>query len=122
VAYAPYIRKAPLSGNPVKSVIYQMAKGDKTVPNPTATAILRAGDLADRTTYYRNDLAFALGSGVKNPHTFLTNIAVPTIAAQHALQAQAQIAVFFASDGALTIDPDGIRSSKRRSCRRCRRR
>jgi hypothetical protein len=107
VAYAPYLRKSPLKGNPVKSVIYQIAKGDETVPNPTNTAVLRAGDLAERTTYYRNDLAFALGSGVKNPHTFLTNIGGSLLAAQNALQAQAQIAVFFASDGALTIDPDG---------------
>ena len=107
VAYAPYLRKSPLKGNPVKSVIYQIAKGDQSVPNPTNTALLRAGDLAERTTYYRNDLAFALGSGVRNPHTFLTNIGGSLLAAQNALQAQAQIAVFFASDGALTIDPDG---------------
>ena len=107
VAYAPYIRKAPLAGNPVKSVIYQFAKGDETVPNPTTTGILRAGDLADRTTYYRNDLAFASGSGVRNPHTFLTNLFGSLLAASNALQAQAQISVFFASDGALTIDPDG---------------
>jgi hypothetical protein len=107
VAYAPYLRKSPLKGNPAKSVIVQIAKGDMTVPNPTNTAILRAGDLQERTTYYRNDLAFALGSGVRNPHTFLTNLAGSLLAAQNALQAQAQIAVFFASDGALTIDPDG---------------
>ena len=107
VAYAPYLRKSPLAGNAVKSVIYQIAKGDQSVPNPTSTALLRAGELAERTTYYRNDLAFALGSGVRNPHTFLTNIGGSLLAAQNALQAQAQIAVFFASDGALTIDPDG---------------
>ena len=107
VAYAPYIRKSPLKGNPVKSVIYQIAKGDMTVPNPTNTAILRAGDLQDRTTYYRNDLAFAMGAGVRNPHTFLTNIGGSPLAAQSALQAQAQIAIFFASDGSLVIDPDG---------------
>ena len=34
VAYAPYIRKSPLRGNPAKSVIFQIAKGDQTVPNP----------------------------------------------------------------------------------------
>jgi hypothetical protein len=107
VAYAPYIRKAPLKGNPVKLVIYQIAKGDMTVPNPTNTAILRAGDLQDRATYYRSDLAFAMGSGVRNPHTFLTNIAGSPLAAENALRAQAQIAVFFASGAALTIDPDG---------------
>jgi hypothetical protein len=108
VAYAPYIRKSPLRGNPLKSVIIQYAKGDKTVPNPTATALVRAGDLADRATFYRNDLAFALDPTVgKNPHTFLTGIFIPGLSAQVAFQAQAQIASFFASDGSLTIDPDG---------------
>jgi hypothetical protein len=42
----------------------------------------------------------------RNPHTFLTNIANPA-AAPYALAAQNQIATFFASDGATTIDPDG---------------
>jgi hypothetical protein len=107
VAYAPYLRKSPLSGNPVKSVIFQIAKGDQTVPNPTGTAIIRAGDLQDRVTYYRNDLARAANPAVPaNPHTFLTGIASAATAAI-ALQAQAQIATFFASGGALTIDPDG---------------
>jgi hypothetical protein len=43
VAYAPYLRKAPLTGMSPKEVIIQFAKGDKTVPNPPATALLRAG-------------------------------------------------------------------------------
>src|SRR5262245_60937030 len=59
VAYAPHVRKAPLAGVPAKSVSYQFAKGDQIVPNPTTTALLRAGDLADRATFYRHDLAFA---------------------------------------------------------------
>ena len=108
VAYAPYIRKHPLPGNAVKPVIFQFAKGDKTVPNPTASAIVRAGDLTAQTTYFRNDLAFAVNPTIsKNPHTFLTNIASPA-GAPFAVGAQTQIAVFFASDGVLVIDPDGI--------------
>jgi hypothetical protein len=108
VAYAPYLRKSPLKGNPVKSVIYQVAKGDQTVPNPTSTAIIRAGDLQDRVTYYRNDIAFAASGGTvpRNPHTFLTGIAGSPVAAAIAFKAQTQIATFFATDGALTIDPD----------------
>jgi hypothetical protein len=111
VAYAPYIRKSPLSGNAPKPVIYQIAKGDQTVPNPTSTAIIRAGDLQDRVTYYRNDTAFAAtGGGVpRNPHAFLTNIALDPpnpVAAAIAFKAQYQIARFFATGGALTIDPD----------------
>ena len=84
------------------------AKGDQTVPNPASSAIIRAGELTAQTTYFRNDLAFAANPAVpKNPHAFLTNIANPA-AAGLALAAQTQIAAFFASDGALVIDPDGI--------------
>jgi len=108
VAYAAYIRKHPLRGNAPKPVIFQFAKGDKTVPNPTTSAIIRAGDLTGQTTYFRNDLAFAINPAVpKNPHTFLTNIANPA-AAPYAVGAQTQIAVFFATDGVLVVDPDGI--------------
>jgi len=106
VSYAQFIRAQPLHGNAAKPVIVQFAKGDMTVPNPTASAILRAGGLADRATYFRNDLAFALNPAVgKNPHTFLTNIF--GAGAPYALAAQLQIATFFASGGAVTIDPDG---------------
>ena len=107
VAYAPHIRKDPLRGLAPKPVIVQFAKGDGTVPNPTHSNLVRAGELTDRTTYYRNDLAFAANPLVpKNPHTFLTNIG-SAATAPIALAAQAQIAIFFASDGATTIDPDG---------------
>ena len=106
-AYSPFIRKQPLEGNAAKPVLFQFAKGDGTVPNPTTTAILRAGDLADAATLFRNDLANAINSTVpKNPHTFLTNIAIPA-AAPYAVGAQQQIAVFFATNGATVIDPDG---------------
>ena len=107
VSYAAHIRKQPLPGAAPKPVLIQFAKGDQTVPNPTASAILRAGDLADRATYFRNDLAYALDPAVgKNPHTFLTNIFNPA-GAPYAIGAQQQIAAFFASNGNVVIDPDG---------------
>jgi hypothetical protein len=115
VAFAPHVVKSPLAGMPPKAVILQSAKGDVTVPNPTANNILRAGDLADRLTYYRNDLAFAAdpASFPKNPHTFLTRV-IPLAFGGFApdviivaLEAQAQIAAFFASNGTVVIDPDG---------------
>jgi hypothetical protein len=97
-AYAPYF---------TQPVIIQFARGDMTVPNPTASAILRACGCANRATLFRNDLAYEANPTVpKNPHTFLTNIAVSSVAL-YAFQAQAQIATFFASDGLVTIDPDG---------------
>ena len=103
VAWAPFIRKNPLPGDLAKSVIIQFARGDMTVPNPTATALIRSGDLTDRATFYRNDIAFPLGLGLHNPHTFLTSLPKPI-----AIEPQIQIGVFFASDGALTIDPDSV--------------
>ena len=72
------------------------------------TAIIRAGDLADRATFFRNDLAFLANPAFpKNRHTFLTNIAGAPAVAAVAVGAQSQIAIFFASSGVLTIDPDG---------------
>jgi hypothetical protein len=105
VAYAPHIRLNPLPGSDAKRIIFQFAKGDETVPNPTASAVVRAGHFIDRTMFYRNDLAFAANPGIPtNPHTFLTNIAIPA-AAPYAIGAQTQIAVFFATDGMTTINP-----------------
>jgi hypothetical protein len=108
VAWAPFIRKDPLPGDQAKPVIIQFARGDETVPNPTATALIRSGDLKDRATFFRNDLAFALNVGFgKNPHTFLTNIGGTPQVAAVAVGGQTQIGIFLATDGALTIDPDG---------------
>ena len=96
-AYAPHL---------TSPIIVQFARGDQTVPNPTTSAIIRAGGLALRTTVYRNDLAFAANPALnKNPHSFLTSISGP--GAPYALAAQQQIAMFLASDGTITIDPDG---------------
>jgi hypothetical protein len=106
-AYAPHLRRSPLPGVPKKSMLFQFAKGDQTVPNPTATAVLRAGRFADRATYFRNDLAFAADPTVpKNPHSFLTRLNVPSVAAV-AVGTQRQIATFLASDGVTIVDPDG---------------
>jgi hypothetical protein len=109
VAYAPYLRKEPLLGMTAKSVIIQFAKGDETVPNPTASALIRAGALTDRTTYYRNDLAFAGDPAVpKNPHIFLVELVADKLVFSIATAAQQQIATFFDSGGTVTIDPDSL--------------
>ena len=115
VAYAPHLRADPLAGVPAKTVILQYARGDQTVPNPTTSAIIRAGGLNDRTTLFRNDLAFAADPTFpKNPHTFLTRLLGLTTtsvgADRAAKQGQDQIAQFFASGGTTLIDPDGAGS------------
>jgi hypothetical protein len=109
LAYAPHLRRAPLPGNPAKSVIVQFGKGDQNVPNPATTAILRAGDLADRATYYRHDLAFAEDPRrPRNSHSFQIDITSPTMR-DIALGAQEQIGVFFASDGKVVLHPEPAR-------------
>jgi hypothetical protein len=115
LGYAPHLRKAPLPGVPAKSVIFLVNKGDQSAPDPGATAILRAGDLADRTTFYRHDLAYAADPTIPiNPHRFLISpTSANPLVATVARGDQRQIANFFASDGQLIDDladvttPDG---------------
>jgi hypothetical protein len=106
VAYAPSLRKIPLGGVPARPFIIQSGKGDQTVPNPTANALVRAGDAHDRWTLVRWDLVrTSRPTAPANPHTFLTNIGNPVVA-DLAIAAQHQIGFFFASDGAIVVDPD----------------
>jgi hypothetical protein len=108
VAYAPYLRREPLAGVPVRPVLFQFSTGDQTAPNPTNAAILRAGDLADRAVIYRNDLAAAEDPTVpKNQHPFLIRIdSNVALVRQIALAAQDQMATFLASGGGVVIDPE----------------
>jgi hypothetical protein len=109
LAYAPHLRKQPLEGVPAKSVIVQFAKGDMSANNPMTTAIVRAGDLADRATYYRHDLVYAEDPNVlHDPHAFMAfGIANPDpLVVAIARGYQEQIATFFASDGTEIIHPE----------------
>ena len=107
VAYAVHIRKAPLHNNAPMPVLLQFAKGDQSIPNPTTSAIIRAGKLQDRTTLYRADIAYAANPTrmPKNPHNYLFE--VETAEMPYALMAQKQIAIFFKTNGTVTIDPNG---------------
>lgn len=92
--YAPLLRKNPV-GDP-KDVLYQVAFGDATVPNVTSGNIVRAGDLFDRTTYYRNDRTVTADT---NPHGFLAD---PTLFGREL--AQVQLTTFLATG--TVLDPD----------------
>jgi hypothetical protein len=99
VAFAPYLRRAPLLGLSPKAVLYQWAVGDRTVPNPTTAALLRAGGLQPVSSLYRHDRGAAgLSERFKNPHGFLAWTAFPEV---HAIgrAAQEQVARFFVSGG-----------------------
>ena len=78
--------------------------------NPRNSATIRGGDLADVTTYLRNDLAFAEDPSVpKNPHLFLARYTSPGITGAIARGGHEQWATFIASDGATIIHPDPAR-------------
>ena len=68
---------------------------------------------SDASHFYRNDLAFAANPAIpKNPHTFLTGV-LGAATAGIALEAQQQIATFFASEVVpgfppTVIDPDAL--------------
>ena len=108
VVWARYLRETPLPGLYPKSVIYQFAKGDQQAVNPGTTALIRAGNLADRTLYYRHDLAFAQDPTIpKNPHLFAGSPNHPnSLFRSISRGAQDQIGVFFASGGTVVIQPE----------------
>jgi hypothetical protein len=93
--YAPLLRLSP-RGEP-KNVLYQVAFGDATVPNVTSGNIIRAGDLFDVTTYYRNDRTPTVG---RNPHGFLAD---PTVFGRE--MAELQLTAFLETGS--RVDPDG---------------
>ena len=51
VVWARHLREEPLPGLYPKSVIYQFATGDQQAVNPGTTALIEAGNLADRTLW-----------------------------------------------------------------------
>src|SRR5262249_28031803 len=112
LGYVSHLRKDPLAGVPAKSVLLLFARADQNAPTPNTTALLRAGDLADRATLYRHDLAYAEEPRMpENPHMFTGGIRRPDIPlwrdiARGALE---QFATFFESDGTVILHPEPAR-------------
>jgi hypothetical protein len=108
VAYASHLQKAPLAGVSAKPALYQIAKGDEAAPNPTTTAILRAGGFT-QWTYYLHDLyrSTLFPMLTTNPHTFAVSVTgVNANLRPISLGLQHQAAMFFLSDGNLIIQPE----------------
>lgn len=89
--FAPLVRD--------EKALFQVAFGDRTVPNPTAYALLDAGGLFGRASVYRNDRS---PSKALDPHGFLLNIASFPAAF---FAGQDQIWQFLTTG--VTVDPDG---------------
>ena len=107
VAYARHLRLAPLPGVEPKRVLVQFAWGDRVVPNPTTSTLVRAGDLADATALLRYDrLAGVVPDDHAEPHGFLLRVGAPGVAGALARAAQEQVARFFLAAGAVIWNPD----------------
>jgi hypothetical protein len=111
VPWARYLREAPLPGLFPKSLLILFATGDQSAINPGTTAILRAGNLVDRTVHYRHDLAVAEDPTIpRDPHNFIALPTNPNVLVRSIAQGvQRQIAAFFASGGTVVIHPEPAR-------------
>ncbi len=90
-SFTPLIRDRPLAGAAAKTVLFQTALGDGTVPNPTAGNIYRNGNLFDVVTYYRNDRSATAVAQQSNPHGWLAD---PTIDPAARSAGETQLSVF----------------------------
>ena len=104
-AFAPLLRRAPPAGVPARPFVFQFARSDLATVNPASSETVRAGDFADRVTYYRHDLNFGLAGVPAGPHNYITAQQQPANYARVAIGAQNQIATLFATDGATVIHP-----------------
>ncbi len=59
VVWARHLREEAFTRALSQVRYLSVRKGDQQAVNPGTTALIRAGNLADRTLYYRHDLAFA---------------------------------------------------------------
>jgi hypothetical protein len=108
IAFAPNLAKRP--------VLIQIARADRTMPNPASTLWIRAAGLQGNTWMYRHDLARAKDPSLPlDPHPFLvlfvtlgaSGVELPsTNALLISLDAQGQVANFFVADGASISDPN----------------
>jgi hypothetical protein len=118
ISFAPHLRSSTLPNMPIKPVLWQFARADRTVPNPANTALVRAANMRESTWIYRHDLARAAHPALPlDPHAYLlffldansATVAAPGLdAVAISLDGQRQIASFFAADGAEIQNPNGL--------------
>ena len=57
ISFVQHLRLLPLPGRDARPVLVQMARADRTMPNPATSLMIKAGGLLDSTWIYRHDLA-----------------------------------------------------------------
>ena len=107
VAYARHLRAAPLPGLEPARVLVQFATGDRVVPNPTTSAMLRAGTMLDAASLLHYDrLAPAVPRDFADPHGFLLRTLGPGLVGALARAGQEQVARFFLDHDGKVWNPD----------------
>lgn len=101
--YAPHLKSATLPGVGSKQILWQMAWGDRTVPNPSTSALIRAANMTDSFVVYRHDLAREVAPLDVNPHSFLIPIGSPQ-AQMIGLAAMSQALIYVTDSRATIID------------------
>jgi hypothetical protein len=100
IGFAPHLSLTPLPQVPAKRVLFQVARGDRTVPNPASSNLIRHAGGEQSTVLYRHDIARSIWGGLpENPHAFLVDIRgfIPGLAI--AGGAQQQMAGYLFADG-----------------------
>ena len=119
ISFAPHLSRSNLPGVPAKPTLFQMARADRTIPNPAASELIRAAGMAGSTWMYRHDLAQLAFPDMLplNPHPYLAlflgssggTVGLPSLPALVlGLSAQNQVAGFLASDGLKIPDMNDI--------------
>ena len=98
-SFAPHLKSATLPGVPVKRTLFQMARGDETVPNPSNSLLIRSANMLEATSVYRHDLALQQVSSLpQNPHAYLAGIG-PLSATVIGFAAQGEAVQFMTGTG-----------------------
>lgn len=107
LSYASHLKSALLEGASEKQVLWLYPWGDRTVPNPTQTALVRHAGMRESAWIYRHDIAkeFLPDLG-NNPHSYLAWTLIEPSGLPVAVATQLQIATFFTT-GAIP-DPNGL--------------
>jgi hypothetical protein len=112
LSYTPHLNTSPLANVPAKKALFQFPTGDRTVPNPQESELIRGAGMLSSTTVFRNDTATSLAQTLRltlpaDPHAFLVNLSAPVTIAI-AAAAQQEIAQYLASDGARIPDTNAL--------------
>jgi hypothetical protein len=118
ITFAPHLARSTLAGVAAKPVLFQIARADRTMPNPASSDLIRAAGTGT-TWLYRHDLAQAAFPGAlpDDPHSYLalflgtsgSTVSLPSLQALLiGLSTQSQVAGFLSSDGTTVPDMNQI--------------